>query len=149
VQQCERGSFNEDMKREDLNFYLQKVPAQEIFQLCEKINNEARVDIIQKPTRQTLLLPVKDPINKGSFFSGEVLVTSTIVQVNSENGWAMVLDENNELSRAVAILDGAFAAGILQEPILRLAEKGKNIIRDEEEKINRKVEATRVSFDLM
>jgi alpha-D-ribose 1-methylphosphonate 5-triphosphate synthase subunit PhnG len=107
------------------------------------------VEIIQKPTRQTLLLPVKDPINKGSFFSGEVLVTSTIVQVNNENGWAMVLDENNDLSRAVAILDGAFAAGILQQPILRLAEKGKNVIRDEEEKINRKVEETRVSFDLM
>jgi hypothetical protein len=61
----------------------------------------------------------------------------------------MVLDENNDLSRAVAILDGAFAAGILQQPILRLAEKGKNVIRDEEEKINRKVEETRVSFDLM
>jgi alpha-D-ribose 1-methylphosphonate 5-triphosphate synthase subunit PhnG len=137
------------MKREDLNYYLQKVPEQEIFQLCEKISNKARVEIIQKPTRQTLLLPVKDPINKGSFFSGEVLVTSTIVQVNNENGWAMVLDENNELSRAVAILDGAFSAGILQQPILRLAEKGKNIIRDEEEKINRKVEETRVSFDLM
>jgi alpha-D-ribose 1-methylphosphonate 5-triphosphate synthase subunit PhnG len=137
------------MKREDLNYYLQKVPEQEIFQLCEKISNKARVEIIQKPTRQTLLLPVKDPINKGSFFSGEVLVTSTIVQVNNENGWAMVLDENDELSRAVAILDGAFSAGILQQPILRLAEKGKNIIRDEEEKINRKVEETRVSFDLM
>jgi alpha-D-ribose 1-methylphosphonate 5-triphosphate synthase subunit PhnG len=137
------------MKREDLNYYLQNVPEQEILQLCEKINSEARVEIIQKPTRQTLLLPVKDPINKGSFFSGEVLVTSTIVQVNNENGWAMVLDENNDLSRAVAILDGAFAAGILQQPILRLAEKGKNVIRDEEEKINRKVEETRVSFDLM
>jgi alpha-D-ribose 1-methylphosphonate 5-triphosphate synthase subunit PhnG len=137
------------MKREDLNYYLQKVPEQEILRLCEKISNKATVEIIQKPTRQTLLLPVKDPINKGSFFSGEVLVTSTIVQVNNENGWAMVLDENDELSRAVAILDGAFAAGILQQPILRLAEIGKNIIRDEEEKINRKVEDTRVSFDLM
>ncbi len=137
------------MEREDLNYYLQKVPAEELLTLCEKVNDEARVAIIQKPTRQTLLLPVKDPINQGSFYSGEVLVTSTIVQVNSENGWAMVLDENNDLSRAVAILDGAFAAGILRQEVLALAGKGKKIIGEEQAKINLKVEGTRVSFDLM
>lgn len=137
------------MNREDLNFYLQEAPTSELFALCEKVAHEATVALIQKPTPQTLLLPVKDPINHGEFISGEVLVTSAIVQVNGVNGWAMVMDQNSELARAIATLDGAFAAGVFANQIMSLAKNGKKAIDEKHSEENRKVENTRVSFDLM
>lgn len=137
------------MKREDLNFYLQKVSEAELFALCERVALKTQVVLMQKPTQQTLLLPVKDPITGGKFISGEVLVTSAIVQVNSVNGWAMVMDQKSEMARAIATLDGAFAAGVYASQIMSLAEKGKDALEHELAEENRKVEDTRVSFDLM
>lgn len=137
------------MKREELNFYLQQAPTDELLTLCKNVALEAQVTRIQKPTQQTLLLPVKDPITDGEFISGEVLVTSAIVQVDGVNGWAMVMDDNSELAEAVATLDGAFAAGMYTNRIIALAKTGKCNIEDTQATENRKAENTRVSFDLM
>lgn len=137
------------MKREDLNFFLQKAPDGEVYSLCQKIEEVAEVKLIQKPTPQTLLVPVQDPVNNGRFYGGEVLVTSAIVQVNNQRGWAMVMDEDFELSRSVATLDGAFAAGVRKNEIIDLALQGEEILRQEKEIKGEQVEDTRVSFDLM
>ncbi len=137
------------MTREDLNFYLQHVPESALSQLCTHIAKTTELTLIQQPTQQTLLVPVHDPINNGQFISGEVLVTSTIVQINGVNGWAMVMDQSEELARAVATLDGAFAAGVCLNEITHLAAAGKKIIEEKQGIKNARVEETRVSFDLM
>ncbi len=137
------------MQREDLNFFLQKVPAQELHALCGKVELENEVKIIQMPTQQTLLVPVKDPVTGGSFYGGEVLGTSTIVQVNEINGWALVMDKDIERSTAVAVLDGALAANIYKEEIVLLAKRGQQLFETDKKKINRMADDTRVSFDLM
>lgn len=137
------------MKREELNFYLQQAPRDEVILLSRKIEQQAEVTIIQTPTRQTLLVPVKDPVTGGMFYGGELLGTSTIVQVNDTNGWAMVMDENMELSQFIATLDAAFAANIHKHEIITLAEKGRENYINKRDLINQQVENTRVSFDLM
>jgi len=137
------------MKREDLNFFLQQAPKNEVNLLSCKIEQHTRVKIIQMPTRQTLLVPVKDPVNGGKFFGGELLCTSTIVEVNGSNGWAMVMDENIELSKSIATLDGAFAADIKKQEIITLAEEGRLLFEKKKEKTDQQVEDTRVSFDLL
>lgn len=137
------------MEREQLNYFLQQAPSHLLSALCERIGAEAAIELIQKPTSQTLLVPVHDPINQGVFFSGEVLVSSAIVQVNGVNGWAMVMDENPELATYLAILDGAYAAGIGKMEIVELAEQGKDAIDCEHADMNARVKSTRVAFDLL
>lgn len=137
------------MEREDLNFLLQQAPIEEIRALCDQIKAGASVQIIQQPTPQTLLVPVKDPINGGEFLGGEVLVTSVIVQVDGNNGWAMVMDDNPELATYLATIDGAFAAGICTSEIVALAELGRQAYEQEKEEINAQVNATKVAFDLL
>ena len=78
------------MKREDINSFAQLVKIEELKKLYEKIDENYGVKILTAPTEQTLLVPVKDPISNGSFYAGEVLVTSTIVEVKDTKGWAMV-----------------------------------------------------------
>lgn len=137
------------MEREQLNQWLQHAPVDELFALQRRIEEKATVELIQKPVAQTLLVPVCDPINSGSFISGEVLTTSAIVQVDKANGWAMVMDVNNELAIALAVLDGAFAAEILKEQVVELALQGKNGMEHERAQLNAKVKSTRVAFDLL
>lgn len=137
------------MNREELNFFIQKSPFMERNELRVQIEKQATVALIQKPSPQTLLVPVKDPINGGEFLGGEVLVTSSIVQVDGVNGWAMVMDDNPELAQTVAIIDGAYAAGIFVDAIQALCQKGRQYVLDEKEKERLDVTGTKVEFDLL
>ncbi|MEE4242797.1 MAG: phosphonate C-P lyase system protein PhnG [Desulfopila sp.] len=137
------------MEREQLNYLLQQVGIEQLRSLSDGVEKQAEVELIRKPTSQTLLVPIHDPINQGSFISGEILVTSALVQVNTINGWSMVMDDNPETAVSVAILDGAFAAGILREEIQQLALRGKENIEKEQAELNSRVHATRVAFDLL
>ena len=104
---------------------------------------------VKKPTPQTLLVPVTDPVNGATFYGGEVLVTSGLVQVNGVNGWSMVMDDNPELAQLVAVLDAAFAAGIDEEEIVALAGRGQAIWTGRAAEEAAAVRATRVAFELL
>lgn len=137
------------MKREDINHLAQLVQVDKLKKLYEKIDKNFKVKILTAPSEQTLLVPVKDPITGGSFYSGEVLVTSTIVQIQEEKGWSMVMDSNEDLSLYVAVLDACFEKKIYKDEIKDLLKEAKKIEEKKNKKINRKVNSTRVSFDLL
>lgn len=137
------------MEREDLNFYLQQADPLALQELCQKVRERTAVTVLQEPTLQTLLLPVADPVSRGAFYAGEVLVTSAIVQVAGSKGWAMVIDEALELAGRIAILDAAFAADIERPAIARLAHDGRVRHAEKTRSLASQVAATRVSFDLM
>ncbi len=137
------------ISREELNFYLQQVDPELLFSVKEKIEFNANVKVVQEPLEETVMLPVTDPVSKGSFYSAEVMVTSAIVRVNETSGWSMVLDANKKLALHIAILDGAHAAGIETVAITELILAGKESHSLRNKKISEQVAATHVSFDLM
>ncbi|UTJ05083.1 phosphonate C-P lyase system protein PhnG [Arcobacter roscoffensis] len=137
------------MKREDINNLAQLVQLEKLEKLYKEIDKDNKVQVLTPPTEQTLLVPVRDPISNSDFYAGEVLVTSTIVQVNDTKGWSMVMDTNESLSLYTAVIDAAFEADIFKEKIVTILEEAKSQDSLNKEKINQKVNATRVSFDLM
>lgn len=137
------------MEREQINYHLQQLSIEDLAALGDLIQQEAMVELIGKPTSQTLLLPVNDPINSGSFFSGEILVTSAVVQVNGSCGWAMTMDDSPILAQAIATIDAAWAANLFQaeiEELVRLSIKKQAV---QNGRINAMAHDTRVSFDLL
>ncbi|PHR72643.1 MAG: hypothetical protein COA66_05145 [Arcobacter sp.] len=137
------------MKREDINVLCQEVDIKKLENIYKIINKNHKIRVLTKASEQTLLVPVKDPISNGSFYAGEVLVTSTILEVNKTKGWSMVMDSNYDLSLYTAVLDACFEADIYKNEIIELLEKAKE---DQNKKIkmrNKKVNSTKVSFDLM
>ncbi|MDD3506745.1 MAG: phosphonate C-P lyase system protein PhnG [Sulfurimonas sp.] len=140
------------MQREDLNYILQKAEFNALEELYNKIKNELSIVVLQSPVQQTLLQPIYDPINKGEFYGGELLVTTTIIQVGndaSSRGWAMVQDDNEKLSLYIAVCDGCFGAGFFVNEIETLAAKTVQNIQKMQKERNKKVNATKVNFDLM
>ncbi|ADG92020.1 hypothetical protein Arnit_0354 [Arcobacter nitrofigilis DSM 7299] len=138
-----------EIQREDLNYILQEAQLEKLEKLYKKIDNEFGVTILSNPSSQTLLVPVKDPISGGEFYAGEVLVTSTIVEVNKNKGWSMVQDENDQLSLYIATLDAVFENKEFKDDIIKLCKKTKKQIQEKKNILNKKVNSTRVSFDLM
>lgn len=137
------------MKREDINHLGQLVSLEKLEILYKKIKKAYDVKILTTPTEQTLLVPVKDPISNGTFYAGEVLVTSTIVQVEDTKGWSMVMDTNEKLSLYIAVLDACYEKNIFKDEIKNLLKQAKKENEKETKKQNQKVNSTRVSFDLM
>lgn len=137
------------MKREDLNYVLQHCDIEALKNLHQKIDQKTTITILQPPTSQTLLVPVKDPISEGEFYSGEALVTSCIVSIKDSKGWAMVLDDNKDLALYISSIDAVFESNLFEEEITGLYEKTLQKIKQENKALNQKVNSTKVSFDLM
>lgn len=137
------------MKREDINDLVQLVQLNDLEDLYKKIDTAYKVKVLTKPTEQTVLVPVKDPISGSAFYAGEVLVTSTIVQVEGTKGWSMVMDLNEDLSLYTAVLDACFEANIYKDEIKELLLDAKSKKEESIKSMNKKVNSTRVSFDLM
>jgi alpha-D-ribose 1-methylphosphonate 5-triphosphate synthase subunit PhnG len=117
--------------------------------LYKRIDEKLGVMVVSKPSSQTLLVPIKDPINNGEFYAGEVLVTSTIVEVNKNKGWSMVQDEHEKLSLYVACCDAAFDFPQFKDEIIKLCKEINSDLEKEQKILNKKVNSTRVNFDLM
>jgi alpha-D-ribose 1-methylphosphonate 5-triphosphate synthase subunit PhnG len=137
------------MKREELNYIFQHAKLEDIKQLHKKIDKKYGVVVINKPTSQTLLVPVKDPISQGEFYAGEALVTSTIVEVNKQKGWSMVQDDNEKISLYIATIDAVFDSKEFENEIKEIYEQTTKKLNKKRKQLNQKVNSTRVSFDLM
>ncbi|MGB7402869.1 MAG: phosphonate C-P lyase system protein PhnG [Arcobacter sp.] len=138
-----------EIQREDLNYILQEAELEKLEKLYKKIDKKFGITILSNPSSQTLLVPVKDPISGGEFYAGEVLVTSTIVEINKNKGWSMVQDENEQLSLYIATLDAVFENEEFKDDITKLCKKINKKIQEKKNILNKKVNSTRVSFDLM
>ncbi|AXH14970.1 phosphonate C-P lyase system protein PhnG [Malaciobacter mytili] len=137
------------MKREDINYFAQKATFEEVEKLYKKIDTNYNIKQLTAPTQQTLLVPVIDPVSNKQFYSGEVLVTSTIVQLEDEKGWSMVMDDYSQLSLYIAVLDAAFAKNIYKDEIEKLINNTKISLENQQKILNKKVNSTKVSFDLL
>lgn len=137
------------IQREELNFLLQKADVNLLKSLYEKIDKNSSISILSQASSQTLLIPVKDPISGGEFYAGEVLVTSTIVEVNKKKGWSMVQDDKALLSLYISVIDAVFQDPEYQDEIINLCLQTKVEIQNSKNILNKKINSTKVNFDLM
>lgn len=149
------------IQREDLNFILQSALLDELENLAQKIQEHFTLEILQNPTQQTLMLPVKDPISGGEFYAGEVLVTTSLVALQDKDsvntkaqGFAMVLDDNPRHSLYIAIIDAYYGLSLesqdsITQEIQALVVKTQEKIKQAQILKNHEVDKTRVNFELM
>lgn len=137
------------MEREKLGYLLQNTDKEKLMALVGDIVESSSVSILANPAQQTLMVPVLDPVTKKKFYSGEVLITQAIVDIDGHKGWGMVMDKKADLALAVAICDAAFSAGIKQNEISALAETAAEALRIKLQEEAKKVASTKVSFDMM
>lgn len=137
------------MQREEINYIFQHADISALRGLFKKVETAYCVEVLQKPSSQTLLQPIIDPISQSRFYGGEILVTSSIVQVETHKGWSMVMDDNEELALMIATLDACYAGEIFLEEMDFIYTQTVKKLQQKRETLNQKINSTRVSFDLM
>lgn len=73
---------------------------------------DRKIRVLQEPSTALMMMETGDPVSGGTFYAGEVLVTSCQAEVDGKVGCVVVVGDEPERARAAAILDA-----ILQGPL--------------------------------
>jgi alpha-D-ribose 1-methylphosphonate 5-triphosphate synthase subunit PhnG len=121
-------------------------------ELAALIEGEAAVVDVSAPRQGLVMCEVRETARNSRFYLGEALMSESRVRIGSTDGLGVVLGDDDELARALAVIDAAYA---LPEPPACLAEVTARILNAEQalaqrrERAERRVAASRVSFDTM
>ncbi|APZ53968.1 phosphonate C-P lyase system protein PhnG [Salipiger abyssi] len=121
----------------------------------ERISEEAEIllpalgDIEVLQSRSGLvMLPMRDTVTGTDFHLGEVLVSEAHIRLpGGTEGYGMVTGHDLERAMAMAVIDGALAAGVDVERLIRvIAEEAARQAEDDRDTL-RAIEATRVDME--
>ena len=118
--------------------------------LAEEIVSKYEIKEIQRPENGLVMIKMREKAQNTLFYLGEVLVSETRIQIGKVDGLGIVKGNDNEMSRWMAIIDGAYNAGLLE------TLRWKHILEKEEGNIEKRLLAersrilrTKVDFETM
>lgn len=96
-----------------------------------------------------VMLPMRDTVQSTDFHLGEVLVAEAHVRLSDHGveGYGMVVGRDLQRAMAMALLDGARAAGIERGRIDALIAREATTQAEEDRETLRRIEATRVDME--
>jgi alpha-D-ribose 1-methylphosphonate 5-triphosphate synthase subunit PhnG len=66
---------------------------------------------VQEPTTELVLMESADPVSGGSFYVGDVLLTTALVEIDGAVGCGVVMGDEPARAQAAAVLDATLNAG--------------------------------------
>ena len=115
---------------------------------------ESRVEVIEvtAPHQGLVMCQVRETARNSRFYLGEALMTECRVRIGDTEGLGAVLGMDDERARAMAVVDAALSQpvplDVAPEIERRLLEAESELDR-KQERLNRQVMASKVSFDTM
>jgi alpha-D-ribose 1-methylphosphonate 5-triphosphate synthase subunit PhnG len=121
-----------------------------LVRLAELVRRAAgAVVALQAPATELVLMEAADPVGGGSFYLGEVLVTTALVEVDGAPGGAVVLGDEPERADAAAVLDAALRQPDPDPRLLAALAAEEAAIGRRQRREWARVERTRVQFETM
>ncbi|BDH60056.1 phosphonate C-P lyase system protein PhnG [Lysinibacillus sp. PLM2] len=129
---------------------LIEVGHQEAIEMANEIIDKYEVQEILAPRQGLAMIKMRESAKNSLFYIGEVLITEAKVRLGNSYGVGMLMEENNELSRALAVIDAAYKENLpetikWQEKLNMLEQKLNNKIKE----IKCSIERTKVNFETM
>lgn len=95
-----------------------------------------------------VMLPYTDSSQGTRFHLGEVLVAEAHIQLSDgTQGYGMVLGRDLLFAMGVAVLDAAYASGVMADAIERFLHEQQQAQAEADDELLRKVAATRVEME--
>ncbi len=82
--------------------------AEIIHKMAQTISSKYDVTIIKKPSKTLTMIKMREPVKKSLYYLGEVMVTETIVEINSIKGMAVTMGDDFDKVLSMAIIDSGF-----------------------------------------
>ena len=135
------------MEKKRLSKIMAKADRQVIIDMAEEIKKTEKVFIVKAPEKVLTMIKMREPVKESLFYLGEVIVTEASVMVADKNGMAVLMGDDYEKTLAMAIIDGAFNAGLIKDEKVFLELEKRQIEREEKE--NALFAKTMVNFNTM
>lgn len=138
------------MKRALRTKLLIEVGRAEAIQFAEEVVKNYSVVEIQPPKLGLTMIKMRESAQQSLFYIGEVLITETKVKINDSFGIGLVIEEDEPLSRALAIVDAAYKEEL---PETKKWQKELDNLEDQYkqrmQKLKCSIERTKVHFETM
>ncbi|MCA6115247.1 phosphonate C-P lyase system protein PhnG [Bradyrhizobium sp. WSM 1738] len=126
---------------------LARSDASRIKALADDLLPELGAVEVLKSRSGLVMLPMRDTVRGIDFHLGEVLVAEAHVKLGGVEGYGMVVGRDLEHAMAMALIDAAAFAGLMQDRVRAFIEAEAAIIAKTECQTLRAVEATRVEME--
>jgi alpha-D-ribose 1-methylphosphonate 5-triphosphate synthase subunit PhnG len=138
------------MTRAEWVSILARARAETVRRLAALVEEEVAIEVTRPPSAGLLLATVREAVEGATFHPGEILVTTCEVRAGACLGTGIVLGDDEEGARAVAVVDAALQQAFARRDVVlwSLAEECRwrqGAERAEEEMVR----STMVHFDTM
>lgn len=138
------------MKRAIRTKVLIEVGQREALEMANEIIGNYEVQEIQPPRQGLTMIKLRESAKNSLFYIGEVLVTETKVRIGNSFGTGIVMEENNDLSKALAVIDAAYKGNLPEtENWLHILKELEQKLHNKLEQVKCSIERTKVNFDTM
>jgi alpha-D-ribose 1-methylphosphonate 5-triphosphate synthase subunit PhnG len=136
------------MDHSELLSTLTQTPAETLKRFADEVLADvARIEVIDNRVGLTMW-PMRDPVHGADFFLGEVLIAEARIRIRGEvEGYGACLGRDLEQALGIAVLDGAWRAGIAGARIEAFAVEQARLQDEADAQLLRQVEATRISLE--
>jgi len=98
------------MDKKTISAVLAQSPREAVIALAAEISGVRSV-VLVKPAEKTLvMLKVREPVKRSLFYLGEVIATECLVEVDGKRGASVLMGDDAEKARAMAVLDATHTA---------------------------------------
>ncbi|MGG3571157.1 phosphonate C-P lyase system protein PhnG [Bacillus gobiensis] len=119
-------------------------------QFATQVEASADLNLERSPRTGLVMMKTRDSVSRQPFYTGEVLVTECVVQVNGHYGMGVLMGEEPQKAYQIALVDGAFNAKLpITEAWLPALEKEEQYIEQKQQKEITRLSGSRVNFDTM
>ena len=124
-----------------------KADISEVAALSAEIKKKYTPVIVKEPAKTLTMIKLRDPVRRGMFYIGEVIVCEASVELDGEPGFSVLIGDDMGKTLDMAIIDAAVNKGVFNgvEEMLALEEKQENAMMQE----NAMCLRTMVNFESM
>lgn len=138
------------MKRALRTKLLIEVGRNEAIQFANEISTKYQVEEIQAPKLGLTMIKMRESAQQSLFYIGEVLVTETKVKIVESFGIGVVMEDDEGLSRALAIVDAAYKENLPETQKWQGEfEKLEQRYQQQLQQLKCSIERTKVNFETM
>jgi len=122
----------------------------ELSPIADRMTAKYKVQLIKEPHKTLVMLKARESVKNSLFYLGETLATECMVAFENTKGYALVLGDDFKKATSIAVIDGAFNAGVSEkDEIIDLLLSLQQEQKRKNEAQNAKILTSKVSFDVM
>ena len=109
------------MDKKRLTKVLVRADKSEVAALTAEIQKTHIPIIVKEPCKTLTMVKLRDPVKRGMFFIGEVIICEAAVEIDGVQGVSVLMEDDMEKVLDMAIIDAAVNNGVFND-FERLAE---------------------------